>query len=78
MFWGTGWMELTSSRGGRVGHEGLAMVDTEVVACAGGGGAVSSWNGSDRLMLNHSWWSDLLLREVDPTQRIWNNTAMFI
>ncbi len=44
------------------GGEGLAMVDTEVVACAGGGGAVrthprlstSSWNGSDRLMLNHS------------------------
>ncbi len=44
------------------GGEGLAMVDTEVVACAGGGGAVrtrrrlstSSWNESNRLMLNHS------------------------
>ncbi len=44
------------------GEEGLAMVDTEVVAGAGGGVAVrtrhrlstSSWNGSGRLILNHS------------------------
>ncbi len=57
------------------GGEGLVMVDTEVVACAGGGGAVRTRR---RLSTSSCWWSDPLLREVDPTQRIWNNKARFI